>query len=93
MKQESANAVEKISLQTNTQKQRLAQDHAETDFATIKSIKRIGCQPVYNMEVEDNHNFAINGGLIVHNCMDSSRYFVKTKRICRPKTDYKPLWN
>jgi hypothetical protein len=37
------------------------------------------------MEVEDNHNFAIEGGLIVHNCMDAMRYFVKTKRIAMPK--------
>ena len=35
------------------------------------------------MEVEDNHNFAIEGGLIVHNCMDAMRYFVKTKHIAR----------
>ena len=33
------------------------------------------------MEVKDNHNFAINGGLIVHNCMDAMRYFVRTKRV------------
>ena len=26
------------------------------------------------MEVEDNHNFAVNGGLIVHNCIDAVRY-------------------
>lgn len=26
------------------------------------------------MEVEDFHNFAVNGGLIVHNCIDSCRY-------------------
>lgn len=44
----------------------------------IKSIKMDNLEPVYNMEVEYNHNFAINGGLIVHNCMDSSRYFVNT---------------
>jgi hypothetical protein len=37
------------------------------------------------MEVDDNHNFAINGGLVVHNCMDDMRYFVKTARIAVPK--------
>lgn len=47
-----------------------------------------GYADVYNMEVEDNHNFAINGGLIVHNCMDSMRYFVKTQRIVKPKSTY-----
>jgi len=43
------------------------------------------------MEVEDNHNFAIEGGLIVHNCMDAMRYFVKTKKIAKIKTDYNPI--
>lgn len=44
----------------------------------IKSIKIDNIEPVYNMEVEYNHNFAVNGGLIVHNCQDSWRYFVNT---------------
>ena len=26
------------------------------------------------MEVEQHHNFAVNGGLIVHNCIDATRY-------------------
>ena len=46
-----------------------------------KVLYEAGYADVYNMEVEGNHNFAINGGLIVHNCMDSMRYFVKTMRI------------
>lgn len=49
----------------------------------IKSIKRANPEPVYNMEVEDNHNFAVADGLIVHNCMDATRYFVKTRKIIR----------
>ena len=38
---------------------------------------------MYNMEVADNHNFAVNGGMIVHNCIDAVRYFIKTKHILR----------
>ena len=30
------------------------------------------------MEVIGTHNFAVNGGVIVHNCMDDIRYFVNT---------------
>lgn len=26
------------------------------------------------MEVDEVHNFAVNGGIIVHNCIDSARY-------------------
>ncbi len=33
------------------------------------------------MEVDDNHNFAIADGLIVHNCMDAMRYFVNTEEL------------
>lgn len=41
----------------------------------------MGKAPVYNMEVEEYHNFSVNGGIIVHNCMDAARYFVKTMRL------------
>ena len=37
-------------------------------MARVKSIRYIGEQPVYNMEVKDHHNFSVDGGLIVHNC-------------------------
>jgi len=37
-------------------------------MARVKSIRYIGEQPVYNMEVKDHHNFSVAGGLIVHNC-------------------------
>lgn len=46
--------------------------------AKVKSVEQDGEEPVYNMEVDGNHNFSVNGGLIVHNCMDETRYFVYT---------------
>jgi hypothetical protein len=49
----------------------------------VKAVEIEPCEDVYNMEVDDNHNFAINGGLIVHNCMDCTRYFVHTMKIVR----------
>ena len=57
------------------------QKNAVKNCVGIKKIEVIGRADVYNMEVEDNHNFAVEGGLIVHNCMDATRYFVKTERI------------
>lgn len=65
------------------QKQERAADHAEIKSVGIKSIKKVNPEPVYNMEVKDNHNFAVADGLIVHNCMDATRYFVKTMHIIR----------
>lgn len=46
------------------------------DGVRVKSVRPIGTADVYNMEVESHHNFAVDGGFIVHNCMDAMRYFV-----------------
>lgn len=48
----------------------------------IKSIKYVGKEDVYNMQVKDHHNYSVNGGLIIHNC-DALRYFIKT--IIKPR--------
>lgn len=44
----------------------------------VKSIKYLGVEPVFNMEVENHHNFSVNGGFIVHNC-DALRTFCSTR--------------
>lgn len=40
------------------------------------------------MEVDEYHNFSVNGGVIVHNCMDDTRYFCQT--ILREKVGKAP---
>ena len=60
-------------LQTNTQVLNTVKSTG------ISKIEFDGFEDVYNMEVEDNHNYSIEGGLIVHNCMDATRYFVATE--------------
>lgn len=62
--------------QINTKKQ---------NTVKIVAIEECGEEAVYNMEVEDNHNFSINNGLIVHNCMDETRYFCKTMRLAQKR--------
>ena len=52
-------------------------------FVWVESVERAGVEAVYNLEVETNHNFLVEGGVVVHNCMDAVRYFVKTKRIAK----------
>lgn len=59
----------------------------------ITDYKSLGNYDVYNMEVDDNHNFAINGGLIVHNCVDSARYFVKTMHIAENRKKIQARWD
>ena len=59
-------------LRTNTKKQ---------NDAYLVGVAKIEVEPnedVYNMEVMGTHNFSVNGGVIVHNCMDDIRYFVNT---------------
>lgn len=59
-------------LRTNTKKQ---------NDAHLVGVAKIEIEPnedVYNMEVIGTHNFSVNGGVIVHNCMDDIRYFVNT---------------
>lgn len=43
-------------------------------MSKIKSIKYVGKRPVYNLFVEDLHNFLIQGNVISHNC-DALRYY------------------
>ena len=75
-------------LRTNTKKQ---------NAVHLVGVAKIEIEPnedVYNMEVMGTHNFAVNGGVIVHNCMDETRYFAYT--ILRNKAyrrEYTSLWN
>ena len=48
------------------------------NLAKVAKIEEIQNEDVYNMEVMGTHNFAVNGGLIVHNCMDECRYLCYT---------------
>ena len=72
MLRDNAKNVVSNSSQTNIHKPHVV------SAVNILSIEEIGYEDVHNMEVEDNHNFAVNGGLVVHNCMDDLRYFVYT---------------
>lgn len=40
----------------------------------VRSIGYAGKADVFNMEVDETHDFAVNGGVIVHNCYDEIRY-------------------
>ena len=66
------------SEQTNIQKKKPAHVAAPQSSrlpkgVKIKSIKFSGYEDVYDMYVKNHHNFAVNGGVIVHNC-DALRY-------------------
>ena len=75
-------------MRTNTKKQ---------NAVHLVGISKIEIEPnedVYNMEVMGTHNFAVNGGVIVHNCMDDIRYFANTimKNKVRKESSYTPIF-
>ena len=47
----------------------------------VKSVTAAGKSDVYNMEVDDTHNFVIQGGAIAHNCADEWRYMLMSRPI------------
>ena len=47
----------------------------------IKSIRYAGKMDVYNMEVDDTHDFVIQGGVISHNCADETRYMCMSRPV------------
>ena len=55
----------------------------------VKSITYAGKADVFNMEVEDTHNFVIQGGVIAHNCPDEVRYMCMSRPI-QPIVPAKP---
>ena len=60
----------------------------------VKSIKPAGYADVYNMEVEDTHDFVIQGGVISHNCADEWRYMCMSRPIAPIKpVERKQIYN
>lgn len=47
----------------------------------VKSVRYLGKADVYNMEVDDTHDFVIQGGVISHNCADETRYMCMSRPI------------
>lgn len=72
-------------MQINTESQDFVQKAApikpnqgSPHYVKIRSINSAGFEPVYNMEVQDHHNFSVEGGLVVHNCIDAVRYAMES---------------
>lgn len=63
----------------------------------ISAIIPAGAEPVYNMEVQDTHDFVVNNGIVAHNCYDEVRYICMEypinppERVTEPPKPYSPL--
>ena len=55
----------------------------KVEYIQVKRVRFVGKEDVYNMEVEKHHNFAVNNGLIVHNCIDAIRYAIESESTAR----------
>ena len=75
MKKGNVNIAGKSSQQIGTAAQLPVREGVPLCYVGIKGIKPAGREPVFNMEVDGTHCFSVNGGAIVHNCMDDIRYF------------------
>lgn len=92
MKSESVNGAVKNSLQTNIVKLNFAAVVAADKIlqaSELKGIEIVGedIRNVYDIEVEDMHEFFANG-VLVHNCIDPIRYYILGHilgRILKPK--------
>ena len=76
-------------MRTNTKKQNAVH------LVGISKIEIDHNEDVYNMEVMGTHNFAVNGGVIVHNCMDDIRYFANTimkNKVGKATSNYTPIF-
>ncbi len=47
----------------------------------VKSIRYAGKADVFNMEVDDTHDFVVQGGIISHNCADEVRYMCMSRPV------------
>lgn len=93
MKRGAALCAEVSLLSTSIPHKNAAHPSAAINYVGIQEVKRCGKEPVYNMEVDTYHNFSVNGGIIVHNCMDDIRYFCFTiLRHKAGKPEYVPLY-
>ena len=75
MKKENARNAEKYLKLIDMQESNTVVKHVP-----IKSITKLGKEKVYNMHVSRFHNFAINNGAIVHNCIDGKKYILAVWR-------------
>ena len=56
------------------------QNNFAVRYMKVKAVKPAGVEPVYNMTVEEFHNYLIHGGIILKNC-DAIRYYAVTRTL------------
>jgi len=62
--------LDKLTVEQNAQKLALI-EHKEKDVVKVKKIWITKPEPTYNFEVEEYHNYQVEDGYVVHNCLDA----------------------
>jgi hypothetical protein len=62
--------LDKLTVEQNAQKLALI-EHKENDVIKVKKIWITKPEPTYNFEVEEYHNYQVEDGYVVHNCLDA----------------------
>lgn len=83
---ENVSSVVQSGLLINTWQERLVQPIAVKGNPRVVSVVPHGRSDVYCLSVPSTKCFAVNGGIVVHNCYDESRYLVSS----RPMTSRVP---
>ncbi len=74
MSKDPVESVETYPTQASASGHNSVRTPVRLDYARIKRIDKLPSEPVYNLEVDNYHNFSVCNGLIVHNCIDAVRY-------------------
>ena len=64
-------------LSTDIKEPSVALETAQLNFVGIKAVREVSEEPVFNMTVEQHHNYITNDGVVVKNC-DTDRYIIYT---------------
>ena len=76
--------VEKTLKLISTLKRFVAHVSAQRHFVEVKSVEFVGFEDVYNLTVEDIHNYVTNEGIITKNC-DTDRYVLNSPDVRVPQ--------
>lgn len=71
-----ASYVKKYLASTSIEKRNRVRDHVLKKNCTVIAIEDVGFADVYCLTVPNTNSFCIEGGLVVHNCGDETRYYV-----------------
>lgn len=67
-----------------------ASTDSNRQFVKVVSVRRIGYHETYNFEVDGTRNFLVQGGIVVHNCVDSLAWAVRLTLTRTPPRPARP---